>query len=148
VATFWKHFRILWQLFESILDWSESLVLPNQYCPIVVWKNWGWFLGGFTSWATPISWPSLLWNTIVVHDFTAILVHIHQFVTVSHLQTSKGLQPLLKDYEEVKHSSELLVLQLEKEKNPLLTTLKKLNTSLSDVKVCSILCALTIVYCL
>ena len=84
----------------------------------------------------------------MVQNFTTILVHIYQFVTASPLQTSKGLQPLLKDYEEVKHSSKLLVLQSEKEKNPLLTTLKKLNTSLSDVQVCSILLALTIVYCL
>ena len=27
-------FKIQWQLFESISGQSESLVLPNQYCPI------------------------------------------------------------------------------------------------------------------
>ena len=45
-----------------------SLVVPNQYCPIIIWENWGWFLGDFTSRAMPTSWSSLLWTTIVVHD--------------------------------------------------------------------------------
>ena len=47
-----------------------GLVIPtcNQYHPIVVWKNKGWFSDDFTSWATSNSWLSLLWTTIVVHD--------------------------------------------------------------------------------
>jgi len=49
---------------KACLGW----VLLNQYCPINVWENWSWFLGDFTSWATPTSWSSLLWTTIVVHD--------------------------------------------------------------------------------
>ena len=64
-----SHKKIPWQLFESISGRSESLfglVLPNQYYSSV--KNWGWFSGDFTSWATPTSWSSLLWTTIVVHD--------------------------------------------------------------------------------
>ena len=45
-----KYFlKILWQLFESIADRSESLflglVLPNQYHPSVISENWDWFLG-------------------------------------------------------------------------------------------------------
>ena len=45
-----------------------GLVLSNQYHPIVVWKNWGWFLGGIILWATPTPSSFLLWATIVVHD--------------------------------------------------------------------------------
>jgi len=45
-----------------------GLVLPNQYCPIIIWENWGWFSGDFTLLATPTSWLSLLWTTIVIHD--------------------------------------------------------------------------------
>ena len=33
-----------------------GLILLNQYYPIVIWENWGWFLGDFTSWPTPASW--------------------------------------------------------------------------------------------
>ena len=59
------------EIFESISGRSESLFglsLPNQYCPIIVWENLGWFSGDFTLWAMPTSWSSLLWTTIVVYD--------------------------------------------------------------------------------
>ena len=38
----------------------------NQYCPIIIWENCGWFSGDATSWATPTSWSSLLWP---FHDY-------------------------------------------------------------------------------
>ena len=47
-----------------------DLVLSNQYCPIIVWENWGWFSGDFTTWATPTSWSSQLRTTIMVHDMS------------------------------------------------------------------------------
>jgi len=56
--------------FQVDLKARLGLVLPNQYCPIVVWESWDWFLGDFTSWAMPISSSSLLWNTTEVHDIT------------------------------------------------------------------------------
>ena len=34
MASFWKHLGSIWK--------------PNQYCPIVIWKNWDWFSGDFT----------------------------------------------------------------------------------------------------
>ena len=43
---------------------SLGLVLPNQYCPIVVWKSWGWYLGDAMSWTASTS-SSLLWTTVV-----------------------------------------------------------------------------------
>jgi len=60
--------------------------------------------------------------------------HIYIFISsnVSSVQASKGLQLLAKDHEEVKDSTESLVAG---EKHPLLTKLKKLNISLSDVEV-------------
>ena len=63
-----------------------GLVLPNQYCPIVVWEIWGWFSGDFTSWATPTSLSSLLWTPIVVHDYrklatTCAMLHFHHRLT-------------------------------------------------------------------
>ena len=54
VASFWKYFGSIWKLV-----WT----LPNQYYPIVVWKNWGWFLGLL------FCGPCLLFLT-VVHDIT------------------------------------------------------------------------------
>ena len=52
--------------------------------------------------------------------------------SIYSLQASKGLQLLVKDHEEVKDTPEA---QSEGEKNPLLSTLKKLNLKLSDVEV-------------
>ena len=58
-----KVIKIPQWLFEG---WSKSLFLPNQFCPIIVWENWGWYLGCIISWVTPTSLLSLLWTTIVV----------------------------------------------------------------------------------
>jgi len=54
--------------FQVNLKACLGLVIPNQYCPIVIWENWGWFLSDFILWAMPTSWLSLLWTTIVVHN--------------------------------------------------------------------------------
>ena len=39
-----------------------GLVLPCQYCLIVVRENWGWFLGDFISWAMTTPLWSLLYS--------------------------------------------------------------------------------------
>jgi len=54
--------------FQIDLKGCLDLFLPNQYYPIVVWENWGWFSGDFTLWAMPTSLLSLLRTTIVFHD--------------------------------------------------------------------------------
>jgi len=58
--------------FQVNLKACLGLVLSNQYCPIVGWENWGWFLGCLIQWATPTPWMSLLCTTIVIHDKTVI----------------------------------------------------------------------------
>ena len=45
-----------------------GFVIPNQYCLIVVWENWGWLLDDIISWATPTPSSSLLWIISMVHD--------------------------------------------------------------------------------
>jgi len=42
---FLKFCSNLLKAFRVDLKTFLGLVLPNQYCPIVVWEKWGWFLG-------------------------------------------------------------------------------------------------------
>jgi len=48
-SNFLKAFRVD---LKAFLD----LVLPNQYCPIIIWESWGWFLSSIISWAIPTPW--------------------------------------------------------------------------------------------
>ena len=41
--------KALWLYLKACL----GLVLHNCYYHIIVWKNWSWFSGDFTLWATP-----------------------------------------------------------------------------------------------
>ena len=45
-----------------------SLILPNQYCHVVVRKHQGRFLGYIISLAMPTPSMSLLYSIIVLHD--------------------------------------------------------------------------------
>ena len=36
--------------------------LSNQYCPVPIWENWGWFFGYVVLWAMPTPSSSLLWT--------------------------------------------------------------------------------------
>ena len=68
----WFFLKFHWNFlkaFQVDMKACLGLVIPDEYYrPIVVWENWGWFSSDFTLWATPTSWSSLLWITIVVHD--------------------------------------------------------------------------------
>ena len=52
----------LLKAFQVDLKVCLGLVLPHQYCPIVVRENRGWFLGDVISWATPTALWSLLYS--------------------------------------------------------------------------------------
>ena len=68
----WYAFWSSLATFKSTLDWSESVfawahaALPNQYCSIIFWENWGWFLICTILQATPTPSWSLLWTTSAV----------------------------------------------------------------------------------
>ena len=68
--------RQLLKAFWVDLKACLGLVLPNQYCPIVVWENWGWFSGDLTSWATPTSSSSLLWTMITINNGASIVENL------------------------------------------------------------------------
>jgi len=63
-----------------------GLVLPNQYCHIVVWEKWGWFLGDISSRAMPKPWWSLQYSTIVLYDKAdvalsgAVIGSVHSYI--------------------------------------------------------------------
>ena len=57
METFWADLKTL-----------LSLILPNQYCYVVVRKHQGRFLGYIISLATPTALMSLLYSTIVLYD--------------------------------------------------------------------------------
>ena len=73
---FFKFRSNLLEAFWVNLNAFSGFVLPNQYCVIVVWEKWGWFLVHVFSWVTPIPLWSLLYNTIVLYDVNAF----HSFV--------------------------------------------------------------------
>ena len=52
----------LLKAFRVDLKTFLGLVLPHQYCLIVVRENRGWFLGDIISWATPTPLWSLLYS--------------------------------------------------------------------------------------
>ena len=39
-------------IFQDSAQRVRTIVLPNQYCPIIVWENQGWFLGDVILWGT------------------------------------------------------------------------------------------------
>ena len=59
---FFKFRNNLLKAFWVDLKACFGLVLPNQYCLIVVRENGGWFLGDIISWATPTPLWSLLYS--------------------------------------------------------------------------------------
>ena len=65
-----------------MLGWFESFVIPNQYCPVIVWENWGWLLGVATMTAavpTPLKdFYALLrkWYTELSFIVCSIFLHL------------------------------------------------------------------------
>ena len=59
---FFKFRSNLLKAFRVNLKACLGLVLPNQYCLIVVRENWGWILGDTISWSTPTPLWSLLYS--------------------------------------------------------------------------------------
>ena len=66
--------------FQVDLKACLGLVSPNQYCPIDIWENWGYFSGNFTSWATPISWVIPI---IVVHILIIMIIVLTKFLVIT-----------------------------------------------------------------
>ena len=58
-------------MFQVDLKTLLGLVLPNQYCHVIVRKNCGRFLGYIISRIAPTPLMSLIYSTIVLYDTTA-----------------------------------------------------------------------------
>ena len=55
-------------MFRVDLKTLLGLVLPNQYCHVVVRKNRGKFLGYIIPWIAPTPLMSLIYSIIVLYD--------------------------------------------------------------------------------
>ena len=63
-------------MFRVNLKTLLGLVLPNEYCHVVVRKNRGRFLGYIMSQIAPTPSMSLIYSTIVLYDIRFVTVTI------------------------------------------------------------------------
>ena len=88
------------QTFRVDLKTLLGLVLPNQYCHVIVRKGRGRFSGYITSRIAPTPLMSLIYSTIVLYDEEGEVEHIngptHPFPTILmhlvHYQKAKGVK--------------------------------------------------------
>ena len=55
-------------MFQSDLKVLLGLILPNQYCHIIMKANSGMFLGDILSWTMPKPLSSVLYSAIILYD--------------------------------------------------------------------------------